>query len=158
MPTINDVAYDGGTVEIQWGSAAYGLNKISFGQKLESEKLRRIGSQSIDADTEGTYDTDDVAVTMEVGEWGRLLAALPANGYGRARFPILINYLHPDLGSQKVELQRCKILSDKDSIEASAAGSMVELTLRTMQIVRNGKTLNKRKGTSTTAANNLLKL
>lgn len=160
MATVNiaGVAHDGGTVEIRFNSSAFGLQEIGWDQKVDKKKVRPIGSMVATTRTPGSYEVSDGTAKMETAEWGALLEKLPANGYSDVEILIVVDYVHPNLGAQHVELLRVCIIGEKDSIKEGSDATMKELTLSIMQVVTNGKTMNKRKGTATPALSNTLKL
>lgn len=156
---VNDRTYDSGRAEIRFGSTAAAIQKIGFGDSLSVEVVRRIGSQEIAVVTEGQYETEDVMVTVEQSVWQKkILPKLPANGLGNFRFVITVLLSDPELGTGNVRLEKCRIIGIKDNIENSAGALVTELKINTVQIVRNGKTLNRRRGANTPAADNAMKL
>jgi hypothetical protein len=155
---IAGVAYDGGTVEIRFNTSAFGCQEIGWDQKVDKKKVRPIGAKAATTRTPGSYEVSDPTVKMESGEWGLFLDKLPANGYSDAEFTVTVFYTHPNLGSQHVELLRCCIIGEKDSIKEGSDATMKELTLSCMQIVTNGKTMNFRKGAAVAAFNNTMRL
>ncbi len=157
--TVNDRTYDAGKAEIRFGATAAGVQKISFGDKLNKEIMRRVGSQEIAAITDGEYETEDVSATIEQSVWNKtIFPKLPENGYGNHRFVISIHLFDRALGLVAVRLEQCTISGEKDNIESGPGGLVKELTMKTQQIVRNGKTLNRRSGTRVRALADLIKL
>lgn len=150
--TVNDRTFDSGRGEIRFGSKAVAIQKIGYGDKLNTETVRRIGSQEQDAITDGEYETEDVTVTVEQAIWNRQVSpSLPANGFGNFRFVISVFLTDPELGSSTARLEKCRITGIKDNIEAGPGAIVCEVTIKTQQIVRNGKTLNRRSGVSSIA-------
>lgn len=158
MPTINGVAYDGGCVEMRWNASAFAVQEANHEDSLVISDVRAVGNQAAHADTPGAYTVADDTVKMETAEAARLLAAMPANGYGSVRFTQVFDYTHPDLGTMHVVKENCRIIGVKGGFKEGSDATMVEFKIHSRQIIINGKTLNKRKGTATSAANNALKL
>lgn len=145
--TVNDRTFDSGKGEIRFNKTAALIQKIGFGDKLNTEIVRRIGSQEIEAITDGEYETEDVSVTVEQAIWLRdILPYLPKNGFGSFRFMINVHLNDPELGKLHVKMERCRIVGVKDAIENGPGALVAELTIRTRQISRNGHTLNRRRG------------
>jgi hypothetical protein len=157
-PIINNVAHDGGTAEIRFNTSAFGLQEIGWEAKVDKKKVRAIGATVATKRTRGVYEVSDPTVKMDTAEWTSMLEKMPANGYSDCEFTILVDYAHPDMGRQKVEMLQCCIIGEKDSIKEGSDATMKELTISCMQIKVNGKTMNKLKGTATTAGNNTLRL
>lgn len=149
---INNVAYDGGTIEARFNASAFGLQEISWEQKVDKKKVRAIGAQGAKKRTKGSYEVSDATVKVDSGEWNLMLAKLPTNDYSSYEFTIFVDYIHPDLGTQSVQLLECCIIGEKDAIKEGSDATMKELTISVMQVVTNGKTMNKRPGTKTPAA------
>lgn len=158
MTTINGTAYDGGCIEMRLGSSAFAIQEANHEEDLDVKKVRALGAQAAHTSTPGAYEAKDDTIKMETAEYARLLAALPANGYGNFRFPIVMDYTHPDLGTMHVIKEGCRITGVKGGFKEGSDATMVELKVFCMQIIINGKTLNTRKGTATPATSNLLKL
>lgn len=149
---LGDRTYDSGKAEIRWNATAAALNKISFGDKLNTEMVRRIGTQEVGGITSGEYEPEDLSVTLEQAVWIGLLDRLPPNGYGNERFVITAFLSDPLIGNLSLVCTKCRIVGVKDSIEQGPGALMAELTIKTQQVVRNGKTLNTRIGVTSTGA------
>lgn len=147
---LGDRTYDSGKAEIRWNATAAALNKISFGDKLNVELVRRIGTQEIGGVTDGEYETEDISVTLEQAVWINLLDKLPPNGYGNERFVITAFLSDALIGDMSLVCSKCRIIGVKDSIEQGPGALMAELTIKSQQITRNGKTINRRIGVTST--------
>ena len=155
MPVINGVAFDGGCVEARFNASAFGLQEIGWEQKVDKKKVRAIGATGATKRTPGSYEASDATVKVDSGVWTDMLEKLPSNNYSGYEFTIIVDYIHPDLKSQHVELLRCCIIGEKDSVKEGSDATMKDLTISVMQIKVNGKTLNKIPGTAIGAAANV---
>jgi hypothetical protein len=146
MPVI-DLANDGSTAEIRMGRSAFPfVNSFGWGDGLEKEMVRRIGSQAIDAWTPGQYKTDDAKGSMETAVFKEVCKLLPRNGFGNHSFPIHAQEIHPEIGPSEYHLQRCYFTNLAASIEASNKATVIEVTFKVTQVYWNGKTINRRGG------------
>lgn len=149
---VNDRTYDSTTAEIRMGTTAAEFQKISYGDKLSRERGSSLGSQEIDYTTSGKYEVDAVSVTVEQTIWSqKILPKLPSNGYGSYVFEIVCIYSDLTLGTNKVELKTCRIDGVKENIENGSGPLLCELEISCKQILRDGKSLNRRKGVSVLA-------
>ena len=82
----------------------------------------------------------------------KMLEKMPDNGYSEYEFTIIVDYVHPDLGRQKVEMLRCCVIGEKDAVKEGSEPTMKDLTFSCMQIKVNGKTMNRIKGTGKAAS------
>ncbi len=157
MPTINGSAYDGGCIEVRWNASAFAIQEANHEDEMEVKDVYAVGSEAAHADTPGKYSVKDDTVKMETAEWKRMLAALPANGYSKARFTMIFDYTHPDIGTMHVVKENCRIIGGKGGVKEGSDPSMMDIKIHSRQIIINGKTLNTRKGTATSATENALK-
>jgi hypothetical protein len=157
--TINGKTYDSGSVSIRMGSSEALLKSISFGDGLNTEDVRRIGEQEIAAITEGEYSVEPIKVTLEKTVWDeKLLPKLPKNGYGNFPFPIVGSYGFTGQPKHTIRAEQCRIVKVNDNVEAGPGAVMVELEIKSKQIVRDGKTINRRKGVTPSATDQTMKL
>ena len=154
-PVIQGVAYDGGTIEARFNTSAFGFQEISWEEKVDKKKVRRLGATVATTRTPGAYEVGDGSVKVEAGVWTEMLAKLPANGYSDYEFTIHVDYVHPNLGPQKTELLRACIVAVKPSVKEGSDAAMTDLTISIMQVKTNGKTMNKIAGTAIGAAANV---
>lgn len=156
---VNGRTYDSGKGEIRMGTTAAPIKKIDFGDKLNKELLRRIGSQEVEASTDGEYEPEDVNVEVELAVWKKtIFPRLPANGYGNYEFQMSVNFTDDLIGTTKIKLLRCTIKGEKDAVEAGPGAVMKTLVIQALQVVRDGKTLNRRKGTNIAALTDTMTL
>lgn len=154
MPkNVADVALDGTTIEVRGGTTAIPLMKIAYGDGIDPQPLQRMGSQEVDATTEGAYKIDEITASMEKAIYNTVLLPFliaknrgSKNGIGRVRFPISVSYAHPELTTAHDTIQQAQVVSVKNSAESGGAATMVELKIKARQILWNGTSINKRRG------------
>lgn len=145
MPfVLRDVAHDGTTISVFVKKRKFAFQKIEYGDTIEGAEFETsIGFFEQGAQTTGKYKTTPAKVTMLRAEWDRMMAYMPKNGYTLVILNSTITYQHPALGKATDKLSRCRITSNKISIESGGKAAMVEFDMTIGQIYWNGKTINK---------------
>ncbi len=141
------IAFSGNSYKAHFGRFEYAFQKIAIGDKLEGvEFLTSIGQQEQGAQTRGIYKVDEMTVSQLVAEHERMMDHFPKNGVGNVIFPVTVTAEDPELPARRVLLIDCRILAIKEDIEATGKASLIEFKMNCRQIVRNGRTLNQRRG------------
>lgn len=146
---MSGVAISGSRAQFWMGATLLEAESVKYGDKLNTEVTRRLGSQQIGARTEGEYETDLMTASVEALVWYAVRdgATFPSNGYGNFQFPGTLFASHPQSPTQvQVSFEDCRILGESEEYKNEAGAAMVDLTISCDQIVRNGKTLNRRDG------------
>jgi hypothetical protein len=134
MIRVIDVEFDGTSVKAIIGRTEIPLLASSYGDNLQPEKVRQMGSQLIDAVTLGTYETDEGKVKMRSSVFrGIFLPLADRYGFGNRVLPVVFSFEHPDIGSDSDELL-CRFTKIAAAQEASNKGLEVELGLTVTQI------------------------
>ncbi len=135
MRRINGIGLDGTTVAVTIGRVQVVALKASYADKLETSPLTEMGSQSIDVRTPGNYVTEEVSLTFEAVRFrSELLPRLQSTGFGNEKLPIVVSFVHPDLGDDSDLLTGCRITNLSQAVENSNKALEVELKLTTDQI------------------------
>lgn len=145
MQRVAGVGLDGSTVTASMGKLDLRLVKASYGDKLEPGFLSYMGSQQQDEQTQGSYKTDNAKLTMSAVEFRtKLMPAMPTNGGGNLRVPIVIGRSHPDLGDDSDLLEDCRCVNWAAAVENSNKAEEVELeyTVRQIKWTDERKTIN----------------
>lgn len=152
MPGIRrmiGVGLDGSNVAVTLGKIEVPLISISYGDKLEPAKLSAMGGQQIDEITQGTYDTDEVAIKVSAVNYRALIMpAMPIFGGGNVRMPITVSFSHPDLGDDSDLLDGCRLIGWPLSLDNTNAAQTLDLKAITRQIfwTSDRKTINLLRG------------
>jgi hypothetical protein len=152
---INRIALDGSTVALMFGRHEIPCTKATYGDALEPEVLRYMGSQKQDAQTAGTYKTTDGKVSMDAVIFRTMLYPLfRTDGYGNEKLPITVVYGSPDLGYESDLLDAARFMGLDEADEASSKASEVEFTISFLQLYvgNERKTINTLDMTATPAA------
>lgn len=146
---VAGVAFDGSVVTVTFGKAEIRCIKASYGDKLDKAKLTEMGSQQIDAVTQGSYGTDDLKVTMSSHRWRtEFMPLMPQTGGGNLPLAIVVGRSHPQLGDDSDLLEGCYCTANGGSVENSNKAEEVELTFTVTQIkwTNDRKTINQLAG------------
>jgi hypothetical protein len=146
---VAGIGLDGSTVSTTFGKVPIPLIKCSYGDKLEPTYLSYMGSQTQDEQTQGTYKTDEAKITMSSVVFRTLfMPAMPSNGGGNVRFPLVVNREHPDLGDDSDLLENCRCVNWGAAVENSSKAEETELVLTIQQIkwTDDRKTINQLAG------------
>lgn len=152
MPGIRRVigiGLSGKNVSSTWGKIEVPLISGQYGDKLEVGELSMMGGQQIDEVTEGTYSTEEVTLKVSQVTWRSIiLPAMPKNGGGLIRIPIVIHFSHPDLGDDSDLLDGFRLLSWPTSADNSNSALEVELKGKPRQVLwtHERKTINQLRG------------
>lgn len=126
---------DGSTVTWKLGTLDVPLVSASYGDSLSTEFQPTMGSQERGEQSRGTYSCEDAKIVMSSAVYRTILApALPVNGAGNLLLPIVISYVHPDLGDDSDLLEDCRLVTPTTSLENSSKIINVELTFTVAQI------------------------
>ena len=152
MPGIKRVVgigLSGQNVSSTFGKIPVKLISASYADKLEVGTLSMMGAQEIDEVTQSTYALDEVTLKISSVEFrATLMPRMPKNGGGNIRIPIVINFSHPDLGSDSDLLDGCRIINWPAAMENSNSALEVELKAHCRQIfwTHQRKTINALRG------------
>lgn len=135
MQRVVGIGIDGTNVSITAGKTVIPCLKAGYGDSLDPQFLSYLGSQEQDEQTDGTYKTDDVAITMSSVVFRTLfMPALAATGAGNTRFPIVVLRSHPELGDDSDLLMDCRVKNLAAAIENSSKAEETEIKLSVRQI------------------------
>lgn len=138
-----------------WGSIVvkiaderyYGFTSISYGDKRERVKAYGMGRhQAPRGRSRGKYSTDPVKLAGPKASCEALRVALASRSvdgksYGDVEFEVVTQFIETGENPMTVQLKRCVVVEEASSHEEGADPLKDEMTLDTMQILRNGKTL-----------------
>lgn len=146
---VSGLGLDGSTVSVTLGKIELPCISISYADKLEVGKLSMMGGQEIDEMTQGTYDTDEVSLKVSGKIYRSLLMpAMPKNGGGNVRIPIVVNFSHPDLGDDSDLLDACRLINWPASMDNTSTPHELDLKAVVQQIfwTHERKTINQLRG------------
>ena len=152
MRHVAGKAVDGSMVSFFFAGVEVAITKIEYADNLTIASVSQLGTQEIEATTEGKYETEEKTFEMTKARWQDFLATLPGNNYGSVRVPIVVRAADPDinpltsLGAQADTLENCRITGVAGAYEASESVSMVVIKYKSQQIKWSGKTLNRVRG------------
>jgi hypothetical protein len=152
MRHVAGKAVDGSMVSFFFGGIEWPITKIEYADNLTIVSVNQMGTQEIEATTEGKYETEEKTFEMTKARWEDFLAALPGNNFGSTRVPIVVRAADPDinpltsLGSQADTLENSRMTGVAGSYENSEAVSMMVIKYKPQQIKWSGKTLNRIRG------------
>jgi hypothetical protein len=145
MKRVVGIEFDGSTVKVTIGRTEIPCLAASYGDNLQPEKLREMGSQQIDAITNGTYETDEAKIKMASSVFrGVFMPLVDSSGFGNRSLPVVCSFEHPDLGGDSDYLDGCRFTKLGAAMEASAKANEVEfgLTVRQIYWTDQRKTIN----------------
>lgn len=137
---------DGTTVTVTIGKYQFDALAVSYGDSLQPEKLRQMGSQEIDAMTPGTYETEEGKLRISASVWrGEVAPLLEQNGWGNTEHNVVVSFTHPQIGSDSDMLSRCRLISGTDSHEVGSKPLEHEIKLVYQQVywTDDRKTINR---------------
>lgn len=144
-----DVELDGSTVTVTFGRHEIKALSASYGDSLETEVVRMMGSQQQNARTAGTYKTESVKIKFRASVFrAEVMPLFPTNGGGNSRVPITVNFSHPDIGSDSDLLDGARCTNWTAAAEASSKALEVETTWEILQVywTSDRKTINSLNG------------
>lgn len=136
---IRNVAFDGCTGRIRFGSLAIGLIKIGKPkEERKSEKIRLIGDPVARIRTPGTWDVGDAEIELLSSTFaGTILPLLPLHGGSLIDFPITLVDRHPQVnGDYHTILDRCNFMGIEEAIENSEKANTVKLMYSCIEVFR----------------------
>jgi hypothetical protein len=142
---VTDVELDGSTVTVTFGRHEIKALSASYGDTLETEVVRMMGSQLQHARTAGTYKTETVKIKFRASVFrAEVMPLFPVNGGGNVRVPITVNFSHPDIGSDSDLLDGARCTNWTSACEASSKALEVETSWEILQVywTSERKTLN----------------
>jgi hypothetical protein len=148
MQAVYGAGIDGTTVSITTGRTVVPCVKAAYGDNLDPVFLSYMGSQEQDEQSDGTYKTDPLSLTMTSLIFRTVfMPKFPANGGGNVRMPIIVNRDHPNLGNDSDLLKNCKCINFAAAVENSSKLEEVELKFTVQQIfwTSERKTINRLK-------------
>jgi hypothetical protein len=147
MRHVAGKAVDGSMVSFFENGIEWPITKIEYADNLTIAEVVPLGSQEIEATTNGKYSTEEKTLEMTKARWEEYLATQP-NGFGNLRKSIVVRAEDPDtnlltsLGAQSDTLENCRFTGVAGSYENSEAVSMVVIKYKPQQIQWSGKTIN----------------
>jgi hypothetical protein len=153
---VNGIAFDGGNVWAIIGHTQIPCLKVSYGDKLEKTKLKKLGSQKIDAKTQGTYETEDAKFTIDSVDFrSKIMPLLAQNEFGNLDLSVAVGYQHPDLGADNDLLAGVEWTGLTAAAENSNKALEVEITLIVSQVywTAQRKTINRLDDIGATTSN-----
>lgn len=127
---------DGSCSHITIGRSEIPFISLNYGDSIDAEWVYRSGSQVAEADTPGQYKTEDGSIKLSgVNARTLLLPALAKFGAGNTRFSSIVTFTHPEIGTDSDALIGLRIMGDKQTVEASAAGLVCEFKIRYRKIL-----------------------
>ena len=111
---IRNVAFDGSTGRIRFGSLAIPLTKLGTPkEERKSSKVRLIGDPVARIRTPGIWDVGDAEFEILVSHWaGYIYPNLPKQGGSLMDFPITLVDRHPQVAAEyHLVLDRCNIMT-----------------------------------------------
>jgi len=121
--------FDGSCNSVIIGSATIPALSASYADGLDKGDVVEMGSQEIEAVTQGIYKRDEPKIKFRSSIFRTMLMPMfPANGFGNVRWQIVVVKDHPDMGSDSDLLNSCYCTNVSAAIEASNKGDEVETT------------------------------
>ncbi len=140
FPNVNGNAYDFSSTEItvRGRKILGGIQNISYEHSLTPGELYGNNAQVIGT-TRGKYMAT-ASATFYKAQYQELLDIL-GDGYGEARFPIVVMY--GETGSPLIvdTLAGCRLKKDSDSGTEGGDASLVAVEFHVMMLYRNGKSM-----------------
>lgn len=135
MERVIGIGIDGTTLSITLGKTVIPCIKASYGDSTDPQFLSYLGSQQQDEQTDGVYKTEEVEIVMSAVVFRTLfMPAMPANGFGNVRFPIVVLRSHPELGDDSDLLENCRCKNLAAAVENSSKAEEIPLKFTTQQI------------------------
>lgn len=148
MSNAGQNTFSGQRAQFWVGTTLWEVQAVGASDKLNREKVRRLGSQEIAAFTDGEYDIDQLTVQCESAVfYSDIEPTLPANGWGNFYFNGLMYVDHPRINRQvRIDLLGCRFAGAKDEFKAEPGAAMMDIPIDVQQILRNGKSINRMAG------------
>jgi hypothetical protein len=149
-------ATDGSTITAYWQGKKIYCTKIGAKDGLAKSAVNVLGEQETRAFTYGKYNVEASDIEMLHQDFydptEGLLSVLPANGYGNVSGQIVVR--SEDFDTNPVtaqspallELLDVTITGVTDAYENSEGQTVVTVQVQPRQILRNGKSINRRRG------------
>lgn len=144
---INGNIYSWSSAEIHInGSIFRGITAINYSQTRERTKGFGSGNhRGARGRTKGKYECE-ADFTMQLDSFESMtdqLASMSPDGlsYGDVPFQVVVQYVEIGLRPVTIEIEDCVITGDSSGETEGTDPSVVEVTLDTMKIRRNGKSL-----------------
>ena len=149
-------AVDGAIIKAFWQGATILCTKIGAKDGLTTSAVNVLGEQEVRAFTYGKYNPEASDLEMLHQDFydttNGLLAILPANGYGNALGQIVVRSEDFDanpltqMSPALLEMLDVKITGVTDAYENTEGQTVVTVQVQPRQILRNGKSINRRRG------------
>lgn len=139
MADIRNVAFDGSTGRIRFGSLAAGLTKIGTPkEERKCEKIRLIGDPVARIRTPGIWEVGDAEIEMLTSTFaGTILPQLPLHGGSLIDFPITLVDRHPQVvGAYHIVLDRCNFMGNEETWENSEKAKLIKLPYSCIEVFR----------------------
>lgn len=135
MKRVLNCELDGTVLHATIGRTIIPVLGANYGDNLNPEFLSFAGSQKIDAQTLGTYKTDQGSLKLAGSIFrAELLPRLPRRGFGNLFLPIVFSWVHPMMGNDSDLLHGCRLIMPKGSFDNTAKPQEIELGFSTTQI------------------------
>jgi hypothetical protein len=148
MSNAGQNTFSGQRAQFWIGATLWEVQSVSGSDKINREKVRRLGAQQIAAYTEGEYDIDQLTVSTEAAVfYADVFPQLPVNGFGNFYFNGLLYVDHPLIGTtERVDFIGCRFASLKDEMKAEPGPGLMDIAIDVQQILRNGRSFNRMAG------------
>jgi hypothetical protein len=125
---VTGTEFDGSCINITIAKTQIPFISISYGDNVSPEWIYQMGNQIAVAQSPGQYKPDEGKLKMRSSVARVMLFPnLPQFGAANARTQAVVNYIHPDVGSDSDLLVDFRVLGSSASLEASAKGTECEL-------------------------------
>ena len=139
---IRNVAFDGSTARIRFGTLAVGLTKIGVPkEERKSEKIRLIGDPVARIRTVGSWEVGDGELEILSSRFAsQILPNLPIMGGSLVDFSITLVERHPLVtgAPYSIILDRCNFSSIEEAIENSEKANSVKIGYSCIEVFRAG--------------------
>ena len=123
------VELDGSTVFTCFGKKLVRAVKATYGDMIETAPSTPMGMQGIRARTPGTYKIDQLKITFEFSVWRtEMFPYFPTIGATAARIPIVINFTHPEIGSDSDLMEAARLVGVSQPVQNDNKAMETETT------------------------------
>ncbi len=120
--------FDGSCINITLGKTQIPFLNFSYGDNVAKEWIYQSGSQVPVAQTPGQYKTTEGKLKLRRTVASVLLVpALPSGGASNGLIQCVVNYVHPDIGSDSDLLVDFSVCGGSAALEASGKGTEIEI-------------------------------
>jgi len=126
MTQINNVFYDGGSIEVNVDGVEFqGVESVSWGYSSEKTKVKGVG-RKFTGQTKGMFLVDDGALQLhhfEFINWQDRVGGPQA--FLETEFEILVKYIDENEVPQNITLKRCRAVSVAGTATLNASDNLV---------------------------------